>query len=49
MIREIYQNYYLPVKPGELTIWDLHFWYDPIMPSLLEQQKNLQKQRKKRS
>ena len=41
MIREIYQNYHLPMKPDELSFDDLLFWYEPLIPSLIEMQKHL--------
>ena len=43
MIREIYQNYHLPMNPKELSLEDLHFWYDPLMPSLIRMQKEILK------
>ncbi len=43
MIREIYQNYYLPMKPEELSLEDLLFWYEPLIPSLIQMQRNLKK------
>ena len=38
MIREIYQNYHLPMNPGELTLQEVHFWYDPLIPGLIKMQ-----------
>lgn len=39
MIREIYQNYHLPMLPQTLTVAEIRFWYDPLIPSLIEMQK----------
>lgn len=43
MIREIYQNYHLPMMPQSLTLSDIRFWYDPLIPSLIEMQKTREK------
>jgi len=43
MIREIYQNYYLPMKVDELSLEDLLFWYEPLIPSLVRMQKESKK------
>ena len=39
MIREIYTTYHLPLKPYELKLNDLRFWYEPLIPELLKMQK----------
>lgn len=39
MIREIYTTYHLPLKPCELKLCDLRFWYEPLIPELLKMQK----------
>lgn len=38
MIREIYQNYHLPMMPQSLTLDEIRFWYDPLIPSLIKMQ-----------
>lgn len=43
MIREIYQNYHLPMNPMSLTLRELRFWYEPLIPSLIEMQKTAKK------
>lgn len=43
MIREIYQNYHLPMMPYEMTLGEIRFWYDPLIPSLCEMQKAAKK------
>ena len=43
MIREIYQNYSLPMKVDELSFEDLLFWYEPLIPSLVRMQKEAKK------
>lgn len=43
MIREIYQNYYLPMKVDELSLEDLLFWYEPLILSLVRMQKESKK------
>lgn len=48
MIREIYQNYHLPMNPKDLSLEDLHFWYDPLIPCLIDMQENVMKQRQKK-
>jgi len=39
MIRQIYSDYHLPIQPQDLTMKDLHFWYDSLIPGLIELQK----------
>lgn len=39
MIRQIYSDYHLPVQPQDLSMKDLHFWYDPLIPGLIDLQK----------
>ena len=39
MIRQIYSDYHLPIQPQDLSMKDLHFWYDPLIPGLIELQK----------
>jgi hypothetical protein len=36
MIREIYQNYHLPMMPQSLSLKEIRFWYDPMIPSLIK-------------
>lgn len=43
MIREIYQNYHLPMMPYAMTLGEIRFWYDPLIPSLCEMQKAAKK------
>ena len=38
MIRQIYSDYNLPVNPKELTLDDIRFWYDPLIPGLIRMQ-----------
>lgn len=39
MIRQIYSDYHLPIQPQDLSMKDLHFWYDPLIPGLIELQR----------
>ena len=39
MIREIYTTYHLPMRPGELSLAEVRFWYEPLIPELLKMQK----------
>ena len=39
MIREVYQNYHLPMMPQSLTLRELRFWYDPLIPGLIKMQR----------
>ena len=38
MVRQVYSDYHLPMMPQDLTMKDLHFWYDPLIPGLIELQ-----------
>lgn len=38
MIREIYQHYHLPMPPYDLTLGEIRFWYDPLLPALIQMQ-----------
>lgn len=42
MIREIYQNYHIPTPPQKMTLEEIRFWYEPLIPSLIlmQNQKN---------
>ena len=46
MIRQIYSDYHLPMMPQDLSMADLHFWYDPLIPSLIELQKQAKENKK---
>lgn len=41
MIRQIYSDYHLPTNPMELSLEEIHFWYDPLVPGLLRMQKQV--------
>lgn len=47
MIREVYQNYHLPMPPQTLTLADIHFWYDALIPSLCEMQRAAMRNKEK--
>lgn len=46
MIREIFQNYHLPMPPYSMTLAEIRFWYDPLMPSLIEMQNTMRRKAK---
>ena len=43
MIREIYSNYHLPMPPYGMTLAEMRFWYEPLIPSLLQMQEAAKK------
>lgn len=43
MIRQIYSDYNLPMNPNELTLGEIQFWYEPLIPGLIRHQKQAQK------
>ena len=45
MVRQIYLDYHLPILPQDLTMKDLHYWYDPLIPGLIELQNQAKKNR----
>lgn len=46
MIRQIYMDYHLPLDPWSLTVRQIHFFYDPLIPGLVKLQKNAKEQNK---
>lgn len=47
MIRQIYMDYHLPIMPDELTMKQVHFFYDARIPALITMQKYRKEMRKK--
>lgn len=47
MIRQIYSDYHLPMPPQDLSMKDLHFWYDPLIPGLIELQRQAKENRQR--
>ena len=45
MIREIYSNYHLPMPPYGMTLAEMRFWYEPLIPSLLQMQEAAKKRK----
>jgi len=39
-IRQIYSDYHLPIMPADITLNEIHFFYDALIPGLIEIQKN---------
>lgn len=39
MIRQIYMDYHLPMMPDDLTLQQVHFFYDALIPGLIKIQK----------
>lgn len=39
MIRQIYMDYHLPILPEDLTMAQVHFFYDALIPGLIKIQK----------
>lgn len=36
MVRQVYTEYHLPYKPEELTLAQVRWWYEPLMPGMIE-------------
>lgn len=36
MIRQIYMDYHLPIMPDNLTMQQVHFFYDALIPGLIK-------------
>ena len=47
MIREVYQNYHLPMPPYALTLAEIRWWYEPLIPSLCEMQRAAKRSKEK--
>lgn len=47
MIRQIYIDYHLPILPDELTIFQMHFFYDALIPGIIEMQQNKRESKRK--
>ena len=39
MIRQIYMDYHLPIMPDDLTMQQVHFFYDARIPEVIKMQK----------
>jgi hypothetical protein len=39
-IRQIYSDYHIPIMPCDITLQEIHFFYDALIPGLIEIQKN---------
>jgi hypothetical protein len=39
-IRHIYADYHVPIMPRAITWQGIHFFYDALIPGLIEIQKN---------
>lgn len=47
MIRQIYIDYNIPIIPWELTIFQVHFFYDSLIDGLIQIQKQAKESKKK--
>ena len=47
MIRQIYMDYHIPIIPWELTIFQVHFFYDALIDGLIQIQKQAKERKKK--
>lgn len=47
MIRQIYMDYHIPVMPDDLTLRQAHFFYDAMIPGLIEIQKQAKENKRK--
>ena len=47
MIRQIYMDYNIPIVPWEMTVAQVHFFYDPLIDGLIQIQKQAKENRKK--
>lgn len=45
-VRQIYSDYHLPVRPDELSLEDIDFWYEPLVDGILELQRNEKEMKK---
>lgn len=45
-LRQIYSDYHLPIMPQDLTLGQIHFWYDALIPGLIEIQKSTKEAKK---
>lgn len=46
MIRQIYVDYHLPVSPWKMSVDEVLFWYEPLVPSLIQMQKKMKDNRR---
>lgn len=47
MIRQIYMDYHIPIIPWELSIFQVHFFYDALIDGLIQIQKQAKENKKK--
>ena len=46
MIRQIYMDYHLPIMPDDLTMIQVHFFYDALIPGLIKIQRQAKEGKK---
>ncbi|WP_407371491.1 hypothetical protein [Carnobacterium sp.] len=46
MIRQIYMDYHLPIMPDDLTMIQVHFFYDALIPGLIKIQQQAKEGKK---
>ena len=39
-IKQIYMDYHLPISPRDITMEEVHFFYDALIPGLIEIQQH---------
>lgn len=39
MVRQVYMDYHLPINPNDITLKELHFFYDSLISGLIKMQK----------
>lgn len=47
MIRQIYMDYHLPIMPDNLTMQQVHFFYDALIPGLIKIQQQAKEGKRK--
>lgn len=47
MIRQIYMDYHISIIPWEMTVAQVHFFYDPLIEGLIQIQKQAKENKKK--
>lgn len=45
MIRQIYMDYHLPIMPDDLTLRQVHFFYDPLIEGLIKLQTQMKEKK----
>lgn len=45
MVQQVYSEYHLPMMPDTLTVEEVRYWYEPLIPQIIDLQKAAKKRK----